>query len=501
MTGQEAFLEPGTMLAGRYRLASPGVMQDVGAAHEAYDTVDDRPVTVLVLPPGRLPGSEALRRLIELQETVAGLDQPGLVPYEHAGIIAGRPFLVRPMPGQPSLAQLLARGAPLEPRTALEIALRLCETLAPLHRAGLVHGSLSPHSVLAGEETPPGARDPEWTVSVVDIGLMPALRGGGAQGGQAWGRSPYFTPEQATGADARASSDVYVVASLLYAMLAGRPPFRGGDAEMVALRHARQEPPSLDILVPGISPRLAGVVARALDKEPANRYRNAGQMAHVLRGVWAETLLPPAPVVPAPRAARDRIVVPPPPAQLDAAAPLARPGFLMPEEEQEEKSPGLANLITVLLILLALAAVLGLIPLWRTVHRRYTSPPALPTPAPEGRWEPDELPAGDGVPGPAFLGAGKAQAESPRNLTPGHAYAIMFRDTFHSMVLLNRAMTPYPPPGVIRNAPGAGLLQDPLTSHARSGGIGTPCGRPPLSGGSADPPGALKGRMSTLQQP
>lgn len=425
MTGQEAFLEPGTVLAGRYRLASPGVMQDVGAAHEAYDTVDDRPVTVLVLPPGRLPGSEALRRLIALQETVSGLDQPGLVPYEHAGVIAGRPFLVRPTLAHPSLAQLLARGAPLEPRPALEIALRLCETLAPLHRAGLVHGSLSPHSVLAGEETPPGARDPEWTVSVVDIGLLPALRGGEAHGGQAWGRSPYFTPEQAVGADARASSDVYVVASLLYAMLAGRPPFRGGDAAMVALRHARQEPPSLEILVPGISPRLAEVVARALDKEPANRYRNAGQMAHVLRGLWAETLLPPAPAVPAPRTTRDRIVVPPPPAQIDDAAPLARPGFLMPEEEREEKSPGLANLITVLLILLALVAVLGLIPLWRSVHRRYTAPPAQPTPAQEGRWEPDELPASDGVPGPAFVQAGNAQAKSPRNLTPGHVYAIM----------------------------------------------------------------------------
>lgn len=425
MTGQEAFLEPGTVLAGRYRLASPGVMQDVGAAHEAYDTVDDRPVTVLVLPPGRLPGSEALRRLIALQETVSGLDQPGLVPYEHAGIIAGRPFLVRPTLAHPSLAQLLARGAPLEPRPALEIALRLCETLAPLHRAGLVHGSLSPHSVVAGEETPPGARDPEWTVSVVDIGLLPALRGGEAHGGQAWGRSPYFTPEQAVGADARASSDVYVVASLLYAMLAGRPPFRGGDAAMVALRHARQEPPSLEILVPGISPRLAEVVARALDKEPANRYRNAGQMAHVLRGLWAETLLPPAPAMPAPRTTHDRIVVPPPPAQIDDAAPLARPGFLMPEEEREEKSPGLANLITVLLILLALVAVLGLIPLWRSVHRRYTAPPAQPTPAQEGRWEPDELPASDGVPGSAFVQAGNAQAKSPRNLTPGHVYAIM----------------------------------------------------------------------------
>lgn len=453
MTGQEAFLEPGTVLAGRYRLASPGVMQDVGVAHEAFDTIEDRPVTVLVLPPGRLPGSEALRRLIAVQEAVSGLDQPGLVPYEHAGIIGGRPFLVRPTLARPSLAQILAGGAPLEPRTALEIALRLCETLAPLHRAGLIHGSLSPHSVLAGEESPPGVPGVAWMVSVVDIGLLPALRGEQAPDGRAWGRSPYFTPEQAAGADARPSSDVYVVASLLYAMLAGRPPFRGDDAEMVALRHARQEPPSLEILVPGISPRLAEVVARALDKEPANRYRNAGQMAHVLRGQWAETLLPPAPAMPAQRATRERIVVPPPPSQLHEAAPLSRPGFLMPGEEREE-NPGLANLITVLLIILALAAVLGLIPLWRSVQRRYTAPPALPIPAPEGRWERDELPAGDRPAGPSYAGA-RNGAIVPHNLTPGRIDAIVSRDTFHSTVLLNRKEAPHLPPGTIReHSPG-----------------------------------------------
>ncbi|RPI58545.1 MAG: serine/threonine protein kinase [Chloroflexi bacterium] len=394
MSGQEAFLEPGTVLAGRYRLVSAGVMEDVGAVHEAYDTVDDRPVTVLALSPGRLPGSEALRRLVDLQVTVAGLGQPGLVPYEHAGIMAGRPYLVRPTLPHQSLAQILARGAPLETRTALEIALRVCETLAPLHRAGLVHGSLSPYSVLAGEETSPGALGPEWTVSLVDIGLLPALHSREAPGRRAWGRSPYFSPEQAAGSEARAWSDVYVVASLLYAMLAGRPPFRGADPELGALQHERQEPPSLEILVPGLSPRLAEVLDKALDKEPANRYRNAGQMAHILRGQWAETLRGDVRAAPAQPPGRERILVPAPPAQFEEAAPPVRQTFLVQEEEKE---PAMANCLTVLLLILALVAVLGLIPLWRTLYRRYTTPPALPTPSLEGWLEPGELPAGYGL--------------------------------------------------------------------------------------------------------
>ncbi len=370
MSGREGFLEPGRTLAGRYRLVSAGTVEDLFVVYDARDSVEDRPVTVLALPPGLLSGSEALRHLIDLQVMVADLGLPGLVPYEHAGIVAGQPYLVRPSLLQRSLAQLLARGAPLEATTALEIALCLCETLAPLHRHGLVHGSLSPYSVFAGKATQPGAGAREWSVSVVDIGLLPVLYDPNVPGRRAWGRSPYFSPEQAAGSPARPSSDVYVVASLLYCMLSGRPPFRGSDPAMVALQHERQEPPSLEILVPGISPRLAGVVANALEKEPANRYRNAGQMAHVLRGLWAETLRGrPAPAEPA---GRDQLVVPPPPAPTDES--------LAPGQQE----PAMANCLTVLLLILALVAVLGLIPLWQTLYRRYSAPPPLPTPTREG---------------------------------------------------------------------------------------------------------------------
>jgi serine/threonine-protein kinase len=372
------------MLAGRYRLVSAGVMEDVYVVHEAHDTVENRPVTVLALSPGLLPGSEALRRLIDLQVTVADLSQPGLVPYEHAGIVTGRPYLVRPSLSQRSLAQIMARGVPLAAATAIEISLRLCETLAPLHKAGLVHGSLSPYSVLASEGTPPGARAPEWAVSVVDIGLLPALYSRDVPGRRAWGRSPYFSPEQAAGSDAHPSSDVYVVASLLYTMLAGRPPFRGTDPTLIALQHERQEPPSLEILLPGISPRLAEFVEKALEKEPANRYRHAGQMAHVLRGLWAETL--PGSTVLARPTGREQLVVPAPPAELEENVNLGGPAF-QALEQQREQQPALANCLTVLLLILALVAVLGLIPLWRTLYRLYATPP---TPSLEGWWAPDE---------------------------------------------------------------------------------------------------------------
>ncbi|HSJ52695.1 MAG TPA: hypothetical protein VLC52_03025, partial [Anaerolineae bacterium] len=170
----------------------------------------------------------------------------------------------------------------------------------------------------------------------------------------------------------------------------------------------------------GISPPLADVLARSLEKEPANRYRNAGQMAHALRGQWAEMAHERAAT--ARPAGRERIIVPAPPAQLDEVLAPVRQAFLVPEEE--EKEPAMLNCLTVLLLILAIVAVLGLIPLWRTLYRRYTAPPALPTPSSESRLEPDGLHGGDGLQA-GSEGAGVLFWEAEPAILPGGSRSVL----------------------------------------------------------------------------
>ena len=388
----------GMVLDGRYRLLSEGTTQDLGTAYEAYDLQRERPVFLLVLAPrwggGIDASSHRLFQVREVQQAVVRLAVPGLIPYDYVGVLDGSLYLVRSQVEGNTLAELLAqadRGNRLDFGLAVEIAIGLCETLAPAHRAGLVHGSLSPHSILVRSVS--GAAGPSsptlfQAITLVDFGLLPALRPGDLPKDQPWGRMPYLSPEQARGEQLHPVSDVYVIGCLLYQMLTGRPPFRASDDRVLALQHQRQEPPSLQILLPHIPPALAQIVHNAMAKEQAARYRNAGQLARILRS--KVELQPPASQQ---AQVQERLVVPPPPTPApgqggrpaglwsfpDIGYPYALEGDagleLVPEE------PGGTDWVMIGLLIAALIAVLGLIPLWRTVYRRYAEAPAAAEPS------------------------------------------------------------------------------------------------------------------------
>lgn len=361
-------MQIGTVLERRYRIVSQGTVQDIGGVYTVYDVQHDRLATVVLLARRFRGDIETVARLVAADEAVADLTQPALLPWEHVGLVDGQIYLVRSHAETQTLADLLAQSGPLEVETAVDIAIHLCETLAPLHRAGLVHGSLAPQSVLLGKD---------GQVTVIDTGLVPALRPVPAPPGQPWGRFPYLSPEQAAGEDVHPASDVYILGSLLYEMLLDRPLFRAEDETSLALQHLRHEPAPLRSVAPLIPPPLAQIVHKALAKEPAARYRNAGQLAHILRS-HVESRLGRSPITPAPLrpgVAREQLMVPPPPIPEDAYESAQEAGYWSEEDSG-------VDWIMVGLIIVALVAVLGLIPLWRTVYRRYAVPPPAPTPVP-----------------------------------------------------------------------------------------------------------------------
>jgi hypothetical protein len=383
MSVQASMLGAGTVLDGRYHLRSEGVALDVGTLYEAYDLQDQAPVDVVVVARQAKDQTGPLIELEQSQQALDKLEAPALVPYEQAGLAEGQPYLVRRRLAAESLADRLSRQGPLDVQTSVQVAISLCEALAPLHRAGLVHGSLSPYSVWLAPG-PGGDNASGPSVLLTDVGLLPALRPLQSASDQPWGRSPYLTPEQVAGESVHPASDVYVIGSLFYTMLAGRPPFRSHEGPVLVLQHLRQEPPSLQVLVPEVSPPLAEIVQKALAKEPAARYRNAGQLAHILR---TQLRIPPAPkpsslpAVILPPAARDQLVVPPPSrARRPAVRRVVRNYEFIEEEEWAEPREG-ADWLLVMLFVAAILAVLGLVPLWRAVYERYSAPPALPVPA------------------------------------------------------------------------------------------------------------------------
>jgi len=378
MSEQNA-LTIGTVIDDRYRLISEGSPRDIGVAYRAYDLQEDRLVDLVMVAAHLGGGQEALDRLRHAQQRIADLSAPGLLPYERTGLAGEQVYLIRPHVAGQTLADLLASHGRLDQETAVEVTIQLCEALAPAHRAGLTHGSLSTHSVVL-RQTQATDEGRAVEILVLDTGLFPALHAPDRTGDRPWGRSPYISPEQASGQDVHPPSDVYVIGALLYEMLIGRPPFRAADETVLALQHLHQEPPSLQIMDTSIPKPLAQIVYRTLAKEPSARYRNAGQLAQILQAQLGTPPEPEPELEPEPKPEPEpepeyeqALLVPPPPAPASSDTWSSTTLYdLEGDQAWGQPSEGV-DWVLIALLVVALIAVLGLIPLWSAVYSRYAS--------------------------------------------------------------------------------------------------------------------------------
>ncbi len=164
-------------------------------------------------------------------------------------------------------------------------------------------------------------------VVVTDFGIARMGESALTRTGAMMGTSSYLSPEQAQGRPADERSDLYSLGVVLYEMLTGRVPFRGENDVAVAVQHVSTAPPNPRTLAPGIPEAIAGVVMRALSKDPDDRYQTAEEFAAALRAARrgsrgtaeaAASASVPAPSVPPPS-------VPASPSPTAAATP-ATPG-------------------------------------------------------------------------------------------------------------------------------------------------------------------------------
>lgn len=400
MVTENEGLSFGQMLSERYRIISEGRAIDIGTEYQAYDTELERLVVVLVLNRDWDGDEGTLERLKGLASW-GGPSAPAVLSVKGAGVVDGRLYVLRDHVNGRSLAHLRAEQGALGVEKTLELGIGLCEALAPLHRSGRVHGGLSPHSVFIADD---------GRILVTEAGLEAALRSRSSQDVLLWGRLPYVSPEQVAGRGLHPSLDVYVIGALMYEMVSNRPVFQGDDPTRLAFQHLSQSPPVLQSVAPDVPLALAQVIHKALAKEPSARYRNAGQLAIILRSqvglvevqehsgqLLSRREQPPMQEVrPAPMhspAGEEPRYTPPtgPSPTPRQVSPIVQstslvvpaPQVVRREElwqsverdgEQGAETVG-ADWLMAGLAILALMAVLGLIPLWREVYQRYAIPP------------------------------------------------------------------------------------------------------------------------------
>jgi serine/threonine-protein kinase len=243
----------------------------------AEDVRHRRKVALKVLKPDLAHALGSDRFLREI-ETTAALHHPHILPLYDSGEAQGFLYYVMPYVEGESLRDRLTREKQLPIDDALQIAREVSDALSYAHSRGVVHRDIKPENImLEGGHA-----------MVADFGIARAVSAAGSesltQTGTSIGTPTYMSPEQAAGSsDVDGRSDLYSLGCVVYEMLAGQAPFTGPTIESIVHQHLLAEPRPITQIRPAVPSAIAGVLQRALAKNPADRFSPVAQFADALR--------------------------------------------------------------------------------------------------------------------------------------------------------------------------------------------------------------------------
>lgn len=265
----------GKVLAKRYRIVERIGGGGMALVFRAVDLQLQRDVALKILRGQFGSDEEFIRRFRREAQNAASLSHPNVVQIYDVGQDDESYFIVMELIEGRTLKALIQEQGPLPMEQAAQIGAEVLNALAHAHHHKIVHRDIKPHNILI-------ARD--GRVKVTDFGIARATTTDTVtHTGSIMGSAHYFSPEQANGLPTGDRSDIYSVGIVLYEMVTGVVPFQGESPISVALKHIRDavKPPSQ--LNANVPVELEGIIIRALQKEPADRYPSANLMRQALQ--------------------------------------------------------------------------------------------------------------------------------------------------------------------------------------------------------------------------
>jgi serine/threonine protein kinase/WD40 repeat protein len=291
------------LVVGPYLLLEPLGQGGMGQVFKARDPLMKRVVALKLIRAERLQKADALSRFQHEIVAAGRLSHPNVVIAHHAVQVGATVCLVMEYVEGTDLGQLLKQRGPLPPAEACEYVRQAALGLQHAHERGLVHRDVKPSNLLL---TRAAGAQASGVVKVLDLGLArlgatadedsaTALTGDGT----VMGTPDYMAPEQAGNAHAvDIRADIYSLGCTLYALLAGKAPFAGGQLTQKIAGHLSVEPTALEQFRADVPPALAAVVRRMMAKRPEQRYQTPAEVAAALVPFCG-----PAPGAPPPAAA------------------------------------------------------------------------------------------------------------------------------------------------------------------------------------------------------
>ena len=261
---------------GKYTLEARLGEGGMAAVYQSQHPQFHRPVAIKILPPtiGQDPSFHA--RFEREGRMIASLNHSSIIRVYDIDEADGLFYMVMDLlPGGTLEARLREGG--LDRRWSVDVIVKMAEALDYAHAHGVIHRDIKPSNILLDAESRP---------VLADFGIARMAQAEGdpnlTAAGMVMGTPAYMAPEQLSGGQLDARSDIYALGVVLYQLLAGRAPFTG-DTMAVVTAHLTKQPQALRELVSDLPPALDAVVLQALAKQPEHRFKSAGVFAQALR--------------------------------------------------------------------------------------------------------------------------------------------------------------------------------------------------------------------------
>ena len=273
-------INKGYMINERYqiiKMIGEGGMANVYLAH---DTILDRDVAVKVLRGDLADDEKFVRRFQREAIAASSLNHPNIVEMYDVGEDDGKYFIVMEYIEGQTLKNLIKKRGALTLAEVIDIMLQLTSGIACAHESYIIHRDIKPQNVLILDD---------GRVKITDFGIAMALNSNElTQTNSVMGSVHYLPPEQANGSGSTIKSDIYSLGILMYELLTGKVPFKGDNAVEIAIKHLKDDIPSVCEYNPAIPQSIENVILKACAKNPKNRYDSVIEMHNDIKTALTE---------------------------------------------------------------------------------------------------------------------------------------------------------------------------------------------------------------------
>src|SRR5438477_2537054 len=274
----------GQTLAGKYKIEKLIKRGGMGAVYIGKHVLMDKTVAIKVLHPSLALDDDVVARFSREAKAASRISHPHAVSVTDFGESEnGVVFLVMEYLDGTTLKEVIKADGPMALERVVEIVRQVTGALDVAHQQGVVHRDLKSDNIMLSQ-----TNGDDWA-KVLDFGIAKIQQGDGARdvditaANLVIGTPQYMSPEQCSqSAEIDARSDIYSLGIIIYEMLAGSVPFTGESPTVIMMKQVQDAPPSLLAMRADLPAGVGAVVARALEKNPAERFPSAGELSEEL---------------------------------------------------------------------------------------------------------------------------------------------------------------------------------------------------------------------------